>query len=396
MTEKKLIYLDNNATTMVAPEVFEAMRPFFCERYGNPSSIHTFGGSVMAAVEQARTRVAGLIGADRTDRHGKHTEVIFTGCGTESDNTAILSALRTCPKKKKVVMSTVEHPAVLSLGKELEQRGYPVSYVPVDAHGRLDMARYEEMIDADTAVVSIMWANNETGNIYPVEKCAEIAHRYGALFHTDAVQAIGKIPCDLSSSQIDMLSLSGHKLHAPKGVGMLYVRRGIHFHPRLIGGHQERGRRAGTENVASIIGLGKAAEMAMQTLEYENTRVRALRDKLENNLCTRIPKTQILGDPENRLPNTALIGFEAIEGESILMRMDQLGICASSGSACTTGSLEPSHVLRAMGVPYTMAHSAVRFSLSRYNTEDEIDFVIREMPAIISWLRKLSPFWKAE
>ena len=394
MNNKKLIYLDNNATTAVAEEVFEAMRPYFCEQYGNPGSIHTFGGSVMVKIEEARAQVANLIGATRKDRHDKFTEVIFTSCGTESDNAAILSALRACPKKKKVVMSTVEHPAVLNVGRELEQRGYPVAYVPVDSHGCLDMERYEEMVDTDTAIVSIMWANNETGNIYPVEQCAEIAHRYGALFHTDAVQAIGKIPCNMDASKIDMLSLSGHKLHAPKGVGALYVRRGIRFHPAQIGGHQERGRRAGTENVASIIGLGKAAELAMLSMEEENTRVKVLRDKLEQGICGSIPKTKVLGDVEHRLPNTTLIGFEAIEGESILMMMDRLGICASSGSACTTGSLEPSHVLRAMGVPYTIAHGAIRFSLSTYNTEDEIDFVVREMPEIIAWLRKLSPFWK--
>ena len=394
--ENKVIYLDNNATTAVAPEVFEAMRPFFCENYGNPSSIHTFGGKVMAEVEKARTNLAKLLGATAVDRHGKFTEVIFTSCGTESDNTAILSALRTCPKKKKVVMSTVEHPAVLTLGKDLEKRGYPVSYVPVDSKGRLDMERYEEMVDTNTAVVSIMWANNETGNIYPVEKCAEIAHRYGALFHTDAVQAIGKVPCNLADSQIDMLSLSGHKLHAPKGIGALYVRRGIHFRPGMIGGHQERGRRAGTENVAYIVALGKAAELAVKHIEEENSRVKVLRDKLEKGLCESIPKAKVLGDKENRLPNTALIGFEAIEGESILMMMDRLGICASSGSACTTGSLEPSHVLKAMGVPYTIAHGAIRFSLSTYNTEEEIDYVIKEMPEIIAWLRKLSPFWKED
>ncbi|MDD5698320.1 MAG: cysteine desulfurase NifS [Victivallaceae bacterium] len=394
MDDKKLIYLDNNATTAVAPEVFETMRPYFCERYGNPSSIHTFGGSVTADIENARAAVARLLGADWKDRHGKFTEIIFTGCGTESDNAAIMSALSACPRKRKVVMSMVEHPAVLSMGKELEQRGYPVSYVPVDSNGRLDLARYEEMIDADTAVVSIMWANNETGNIYPVEQCAEIAHRYGALFHTDAVQAIGKIPCNLAASRIDMLSLSGHKLHAPKGVGALYVRRGTRFHPTQIGGHQERGRRAGTENVASIIGLGKAAELALAALERENTYVRDLRDRLERGICGNIPQAEVLGDPEHRLPNTTLIGFEAVEGESILMRMDRLGICASSGSACTTGSLEPSHVLRAMGVPDTLAHSAIRFSLSTYNTPEEIAFVIREMPGIIAWLRKLSPFWK--
>jgi cysteine desulfurase len=348
----------------------------------------------MSKIEEARTSVARLIGAVNKDRYGKFTEIIFTSCGTESDNTAILSALEACPKKKKVVMSTVEHPAVLSLGKDLERQGYPVSYVPVDSHGRLDMERYEETVDSSTAVVSIMWANNETGNIYPVEKCAEIAHRYGAVFHTDAVQSVGKIPCNMAESEIDMLSLSGHKLHAPKGVGALFVRRGIRYRPTIIGGHQERGRRAGTENVASIIGLGKAAELALRDMEDENTRVKALRDKLEKGLCESIPKAKVLGDPENRLPNTALIGFEAIEGESILMMMDRLGICASSGSACTTGSLEPSHVLRSMGVPYNIAHGAIRFSLSTYNTEEEIDFVIKEMPEIISWLRKLSPFWK--
>ncbi len=394
MSNKKLIYLDNNATTAVAPEVFETMRPYFCEQYGNPASIHAFGGSIMSKIENARAQVASLIGATKKDRHGKFTEVIFTGCGTESDNTAILSALRACPKKKKVVMSTVEHPAVLSLGKELEKRAYPVSYVPVDSHGCLDMARYEEMVDGNTAIVSIMWANNETGNVYPVEKCAEIAHRYGALFHTDAVQAIGKIPCSMADSQIDMLSLSGHKLHAPKGVGALYIRRGIRFHPAQIGGHQERGRRAGTENVASIIALGKAAELAQASMEEENTRVKALRDRLERGLCENIPKAKVLGDVKSRLPNTTLIGFAAVEGESILMKMDHLGICASSGSACTTGSLEPSHVLRAMGVAYTIAHGAIRFSLSIYNTQEEIDFVIREMPEIIGWLRKLSPFWQ--
>lgn len=394
MSSERLIYLDNNATTAVAPEVFAAMRPYLCEKYGNPSSIHTFGGAVMAKIEEARGQLAALIGATRRDRHDKFTEIIFTSCGTESDNTAVLSALRACPKKKKVVMSTVEHPAILSLGKELEKRGYPVSYVPVDSTGRLDMERYEETVDTETAVVSIMWANNETGNIYPVEKCAEIAHRYGALFHTDAVQAIGKIPCRIADSEIDMLSLSGHKLHAPKGIGVLYVRRGVNFHPVQIGGHQERGRRAGTENVASIIALGKAAELAVKSIKDENTRIKALRDKLEQGICRSIPKAVVLGDPENRLPNTSLIGFEAVEGESILMMMDRLGICASSGSACTTGSLEPSHVLRAMGVPYTIAHGAIRFSLSTYNTEDEIDFVIKEMPGIIAWLRKLSPFWK--
>jgi cysteine desulfurase len=391
---KKVIYVDNNATTAVDPEVFEVMRPFFCERYGNPSSIHSFGGSVMPEIEKARAQVAGLLGAKHQNDHGQFTEILFTSCGTESDSAAIWSALQVCPKKKKVVMSKVEHPAVLNLGRELERRGYPVAYVPVDSHGRLDMNRLEEMVDDNTAVVSIMWANNETGNIYPVHEAAAIAHRYGALFHTDAVQAVGKVPMNLDESEIDLLSLSGHKLHAPKGVGALYIKRGIRFRPFIIGGHQERGRRAGTENVCSIIGLGKAAELAQQNMEKENTYVKALRDRLEEKVLATIPKVRINGDRENRLPNTACISFEFIEGESILMLMDQLGICASSGSACTTGSLEPSHVLRAMGVPYTAAHGAIRFSLSRFNTEDEIDYIAASLPPIIERLRKISPYWE--
>ncbi|QSH40509.1 cysteine desulfurase NifS [Lentisphaerota bacterium ZTH] len=393
MTDNKTIYMDNNATTAVDPEVFEAMRPYFCDLYGNPSSIHTFGGQVMHSINQARTQLADLLGAGHQNDKGEHTEIIFTSCGTESDSAAIWSALQVCPKKHKVVMSKVEHPAVLNLGYELERRGYPVSYVPVDSHGRLDMERLEEMVDDDTAVVSIMWANNETGNVYPVEECAEIAHRYGALFHTDAVQAVGKIPMNLQDSPIDMLSLSGHKLHAPKGIGALYVKRGIRFRPFLVGGHQEKGRRAGTENVPYIIALGKAAEVAGRYLEDENTRVKALRDRLEAGIAARVPKIRINGDLENRLPNTASISFEFIEGESILMLMDRLGICASSGSACTTGSLEPSHVLRAMGLPYTAAHGTIRFSLSRFNTEQEIDFVVESLPPIIERLREISPYW---
>ncbi|MCP3968355.1 MAG: cysteine desulfurase NifS [Lentisphaerae bacterium] len=393
MTDKKIIYLDNNATTAVDPEVFEAMRPYFCELYGNPSSIHTFGGQVMHDINNARTQLANLLGAGHQNDKGEHTEVIFTSCGTESDSAAIWSALQVCPKKHKVVMSKVEHPAVLNLGYELERRGYPVSYIPVDSHGRLDMERLEEAVDDDTAVVSIMWANNETGNVYPVEKCAEIAHRYGALFHTDAVQAVGKIPMNLSESPIDMLSLSGHKLHAPKGVGALYVKRGIRFRPYLVGGHQEKGRRAGTENVPYMVALGKAAEVAGRYLDDENTRVKALRDRLEAGIAERVPKIRINGDMDSRLPNTASISFEFIEGESILMLMDRLGICASSGSACTTGSLEPSHVLRAMGLPYTAAHGTIRFSLSRFNTEQEIDFVIEHLPPIIDRLRQISPYW---
>jgi len=383
---EKIIYVDNNATTAVDQVVFETMKPFLTELYGNPSSIHTFGGQVGKYVEEARSSVASLLGADSK-------EIIFTSCGTESDSSAIYSALHLCPKKKKVVISKVEHPAVLSLGQELVRRGYKVEEVPVDSKGRLDMDRMQELIDDDTAIVSVMWANNETGNIYPVEEIAAIAKRHGALFHTDAVQAVGKIDIDLARSNIDMLSLSGHKLHAPKGVGALYVKRGVRFRPFLAGGHQERSRRAGTENVAGIVALGKACELAAENMEDENTRVKGLRDKLESSLLENVESTRLNGDKDNRLPNTSNISFEFIEGESILLLLDRLGVCASSGSACTTGSLEPSHVLRAMGVPYTAAHGAIRFSLSRYNTEKEIDYIIANLPPIISRLREISPFW---
>ena len=383
---EKVIYFDNNATTAVAPEVFEAMTPFLTKLYGNPSSIHHFGGQVMAHVETARERLAALLGA-------APTEVIFTSCGTESDNAAIRSAMLTCPQRDKLVISKVEHPAVLNLAKDLERRGYRVSTIPVDGKGRLDMERAKELIDNQTAVVSVMWANNETGNIYPIHELAELAHRNGALFHTDAVQAVGKVPMNLAESQIDFLSLSGHKLHAPKGVGALYVRRGVRFRPFVIGGHQESGRRAGTENVASVVGLGMAAELAKKNIGRETREVCAMRDKLEQGILNVIPSVRVNGDVEHRLPNTANISFEYIEGESILMLLDMFGICASSGSACTTGSLEPSHVLRAMGIPYTAAHGAIRFSLSRYNTMDEVDFVLEKLPPVIARLREISPYW---
>ncbi len=383
---EKIVYLDNNATTAVAPEAFEAMRPFLTELYGNPSSIHTFGGQVAAHVETAREQLAGLLGA-------QPSEIIFTSCGTESDSSAIYSALSLCPKRRKIVVSCMEHPAILALGKELERRGYSVSHIPVDSKGRLDMECAKEMIDTETAVVSVMWANNEIGNIYPVKELAELAHSQGALFHTDAVQAVGKVEMNLAGLPIDMLSLSGHKLHAPKGIGALYVKRGVRFRPFIVGGHQERGRRAGTDNVASIVALGKAAELAKANLSVENTRVKAMRDRLEAGLL-KLPATRLNGDVEHRLPNTSNISFEYIEGESILMLLDMFGICASSGSACTTGSLEPSHVLRAMGVPYTAAHGAIRFSFSRYNTEEEVDFVLEKLPPIISRLREISPYWK--
>ena len=387
MNSDHIIYFDNNATTCVAPEVYQEMIPYLTEFYGNPSSIHRFGGQLAAKIEDARGKLAALLGA-------QNSEVIFTSCGTESDSSAILSALSICPKRRKVVMSKVEHPAVLNLGRDLERRGYKVSLIPVDAKGRLDMERAQEMIDTETAVVSVMWANNETGNIYPVAELGELAHKAGALFHTDAVQAVGKIPMDLAELPIDMLSLSGHKFHAPKGVGALYVKRGVRFHPFVIGGHQERGRRAGTENLASVIGLGKAAELALAGIEEENTRVKALRDRLEQSVLETIPAVRINGDPEHRLPNPANISFEYIEGESILMLLDMHNICASSGSACTTGSLEPSHVLRAMGVPYTAAHGSIRFSFSRYNTDEEVDKVLEVLPPVIARLREISPYWK--
>ena len=383
----KRIYLDNNATTRVAPEVMEAFLPYHQDLYGNPSSAHSFGGQVSRRIKEAREQAAALIGA-------APEEIIFTSCGTESDNTAIRSALAMAGGKRQVVTSRVEHPAIKSLCEHLSTRGYLVTEIPVDGEGNLDMARYEKSLTPDTAIVSLMWANNETGVLFPVEKAAEIAKARGVLFHTDAVQAVGKIPVDMKKTAIDMLSLSGHKLHAPKGIGALYVRQGTNFSPFLIGGHQEKGRRGGTENTAGIVALGKACELAAHHMEIENTRVKQLRDRLEGDICSRIPNSRINGNRQNRLPNTTNISFEFVEGEAILLMMDELGICASSGSACTSGSLQPSHVLRAMGVPFTMAHGSIRFSLSIYNTEEEIDFVIEKLPPIIEKLRNMSPYWK--
>lgn len=385
----KVIYMDNNATTRVAPEVVDAMMPFLVDCYGNPSSMHTFGGQVGRAVQQARESIASLIGATAQ-------EIIFTSCGTESDSTAILSALQTFPDKRHVVTTRVEHPAVKSLCDMLDTfKGHKhrITRLHVEADGTLDMQEYLESLTEDTAIVSVMWANNETGVIFPVEEMARAAKERGILFHTDAVQAVGKIPINLQDSAIDLLSLSGHKLHAPKGVGVLYVRKGTPYVPFMNGGHQEHGRRGGTENVASIVGLGRACELATTIIEEENTRVRALRDKLEKGLLAGIPKSLLNGHAEDRLPNTANISFEYVEGEAILLHMNQYNICASSGSACTSGSLEPSHVLRAMGVPFTAAHGSIRFSLSVYNTEEEVDFILEKMPKIIETLRELSPFW---
>lgn len=381
------IYLDNNATTRVAPEVIEAMLPYFGERYGNPSSMHAFGGDVAAELRKARAGLADLLGA-------KPDEIVFTSCGTESDSTAIWSALRSRPERRHLITSRVEHPAVKNLAEWLAQNGYRVTFVPVDARGRLDMDYFRKHLGEETAIASIMWANNETGVMFPVEELAALCDEHGVLFHTDAVQAVGKVPIDLGHSRIHMLSLSGHKLHGPKGIGALYVRERTPFDPFLRGGHQEHGRRAGTENTAGIVGLGRAARFVAAHMEEENTRVRALRDRLEDELLKRVPDAYVNGERENRLPNTTSIGFDAVEGEAILLMMDRYGICASSGSACTSGSLEPSHVLRAMNVPFTRAHGSIRFSLSVFNTDADVDLVLEKLPPIIDRLRQMSPFWK--
>ncbi len=381
------VYLDNNATTRVDDEVVQAMLPFFTEQFGNPSSLHSFGNQVGVALKKARQSVQKLLGAEHD------SEIVFTSCGTESDSTAILSALKAQPERKTIITTVVEHPAVLSLCDHLASEGYTVHKLKVDKKGRLDLAEYAALLSDDVAVVSVMWANNESGTLFPVEEMARMADEAGVMFHTDAVQAVGKVPMDLKNTSIHMLSLSGHKLHAPKGIGVLYLRRGTRFRPLLRGGHQERGRRAGTENAASIVGLGVAAERALAFMEHENTEVKRLRDKLEAGILAAVPYAFVTGDPDNRLPNTASIAFEYIEGEAILLLLNKVGIAASSGSACTSGSLEPSHVMRAMDIPYTAAHGTVRFSLSRYTTEEEIERVIREVPPIVAQLRKLSPYW---
>ncbi len=386
MSRDEVVYLDNNATTRTAPEVVEAMLPYFSEKYGNPSSMHYFGGEVAHRLKEARARVADLLGASPE-------EIIFTSCGTESDNTALVSALKSNPGKRHIVTTRVEHPAVLNTCQYLADQGYDVTFLPVDRQGNLDLDQVRQAIREDTALVSIMWANNETGVIFPIPEIAALAKAKGALMHTDAVQAVGKIPINLKETPVDMLALSGHKLHTPKGIGVLYVRKGTPFTPYIMGGHQEHGRRAGTENVPYIIGLGRACQLAAERMEEENTRVKALRDRLEEGLL-QIEATMINGDRQRRLPNTCSVSFEYVEGESILLHLSDLGICASSGSACTSGSLEPSHVLRAMGVPFTAAHGSIRFSLSVYNTAQEIDYVLEHMPGIIEKLRAISPFWQ--
>lgn len=381
------IYFDNNATTRVAPEVFEAMKPYLTDLYGNPSSIHSFGSQVGRKIQAAREKVAALLGASDP------IEVVCTSCGTEGDNAAIRGILESRPEKRHIITTQVEHPAVFGLCQHLEKKGYRVTWLHVDGEGMLDLDELRDSLSDDTALVSVMAANNETGVIFPFEAVGEIVKAKGIPFHVDAVQAVGKIPLNMKNSPVDLLTISGHKFYAPKGVGALYVKRGIRFHPFIVGGHQERDRRAGTENVASIIGMGEAAELARKNLEEETKQVQVLRDRLEKSLVSTVG-CRVNGHRERRLPNTLNVSFEFLEGEAVLVLLDEFGICASTGSACTAGSVEPSHVLRAMGIPPTWIQGAVRFSLSRYNTVEEVDFVNEKMPGIVQRLQGLSTLGK--
>lgn len=384
MNQTPIYYFDNNATTRVAPEVFEAMAPFLTENWGNPSSAYTFGRQLTTHIDEARNRIAALINADPR-------EIVFTSCGTESNNSAIHSALVTQPNKRHVVTTAVEHSANIKFGEYLQKHGYSVTFLPVDSDGALDLGLLEKTIRPDTAMVSVIWANNETGVIFPIQDIAGLCRSKGVLVHTDAVQAPGRLKIDVQSLGVDFLSLSAHKLYAPKGIGVLYARRRVKYQPYIIGGGQERGRRGGTENVANIVAFGRAAELAAATLGDEDTRVRALRDKLEEGILSRIEGASRNGAKEPRLPNTSNIAFDGVEAEGILLLLDQAGICASSGSACTTGSLDPSHVLTAMGLNAARARSSVRFSLGIYNTEAEVDYMLARLPGIVSKLRANAP-----
>jgi len=385
----KSIYVDNNATTAVAAEVTEAMLPFFTEHWGNPSSMHTFGGGVKKYIDTAREQVAALIGAEHPN------EIIFTSCGSESDNMAIRGAVDAMGGHPHVITTRVEHAAVLGPCHYLEDKGFRLSTLDVDDKGNLDLEKVRELSMAGkSTVASIMWANNETGVIFPIPEIGKIIKEVGGVFHTDAVQVVGKLPVSVKDLPVDLLSISGHKLHAPKGIGALYVRRGTKVTPHIMGGHQERGRRAGTENVPYIVGLGKACELAMQSMEQDAEHERKLRDRLEAGILATCKGARINGEGSERLPNTTNISFEYVEGEAILLMLDDVGICASTGSACASGSLEPSHVLRAMDVPRAMLHGSIRFSLSRYNTDADIDYVLEQMPRIIARLREMSPFAK--
>ena len=394
----KTVYFDNNATTRVAPEVRDAMLPFFGELYGNPSSMHAFGGSVAKHVDAAREEVARFLNADPD-------EIIFTSCATESDNSAIRGTADYFGKDLKVITTAVEHPAVLQPCRRLKALGHEVVELPVDSTGQLDLAQLEAELAKDNKrtttssqpsqrpiLVSVMWANNETGVLFPIEKVAELCKAHGAILHTDAVQVAGKIPVDVKKVPVDMLSMSGHKFHAPKGVGIFYVRKGTRLKPFMLGGHQERTRRAGTENVPYIVGLAKACELARLGMADEAVKLTALRDKLEAGILASCPNVRVNGDRAHRLPNTLNVSFEYIEGEAIAYHLSDLGICISTGSACASGSLDPSHVIRAMGVPFTAVHGSVRFSLSRYNTMEEVDYVLEKLPPVIKNLRELSPF----
>jgi cysteine desulfurase len=374
----------------VADEVISAMIPFYSDNYGNPSSMHAFGGEVGKYIAKARQQVSELVGASEP------REIIFTSCGTESANMAIRGILEAKPQKKHIITTKVEHPCVLNTFRWLEKKGYRTTYLSVNSEGELDLEEFKDSITDETALVACMWANNETGVIFPVEKMAEITKEKNpsTLFFVDAVQAAGKIPINVKNTKIDCLAISGHKLHAPKGIAALYIKKGVLVNPLIIGGHQERGKRAGTENVAGIIGLGVASELALKYLDDEETRIKQLRDKLERGLLERIFNARVNGSRINRVPNTTNISFEYIEGELILLHLSDLNICASSGSACTSGSLEPSHVLRAMGVPFTAIHGSTRFSLSRYNTNEEIDYALEVIPHVIEKLNSISPFQK--
>lgn len=383
---EKIVYFDNNATSRVAPEVADVMRPFFGELYGNPSSMHAFGGQVAKFVTRAREEVAAFLNCSPE-------EVIFTSCATESDNAAIRGTADWFGTGTKVITTAVEHPAVLQPCRRLKALGHTVVELPVDGVGQIDLDRLRaELKGTQHALVSIMWANNETGTVFPIEKIADICREYGAVFHTDAVQVAGKIPVDVTKVPVDLLAMSGHKFHAPKGIGILYVRKGTKLKPFLLGGHQEAGRRAGTENVPYIVGLAKACELARIGMAEEAVQITALRDRLEAGILAKCPNVRVNGDRNHRLPNTLNVSFEYIEGEAIAYRLSDLGICISTGSACASGSLDPSHVIRAMGVPFIAVHGSVRFSLSRYNTMEEVDYVLDRLPPVIRNLRELSPF----
>lgn len=384
MSQRKFIYFDNNATTRVAPEVVESMLPMLTEDWGNPSSAYRFGKQASDHLAKAREQVAAMI-------HAEPKTIVFTSCGTESNNAAIHSALILQPAKRHVLTTMVEHSANINYAEYLQRRGYEITFLPVEPDGSLDLHLLDQSIRPETAIVSVMWANNETGVIFPVEEIGAVCRSKGVPFHTDAVQVAGKLPIHVRSMEVDFLSLSAHKVHAPKGIGLLYVNPRTRFHPYVIGGHQERGRRGGTENVVHIVGFGRAAQLAAEHLNEERTRVRALRDRLERGLMKRIPGTTRNGAADPRLPNTCNLSFGHVEAEAVLTALDGIGVCASSGSACTTGSVKPSHVMTAMGVGLDRARGCVRFSLGRYNTEEEVDYVLQELPGIITKLRAASP-----